>query len=239
MGTYRKNGIIVGLLFILCTAASIVGPSLTVGLLGAADPLARLIAHRGRVVTGALIELAWAATGVGISLGLYPVIRRHGTGLALGSVIFRTLENVAVVAGTLCMLALLALAPQAAAADVGSVQSVGRALLGAREWAHQVIGGIFFAPGVVMYYVVLYRARLIPRWLSGWGLGGAVLGLGATVAGAFDHGMLTGTINTILHAPIGLQEMVLAVWLIAKDFRPAVERDRGSAAGTAAAAAGA
>ena len=52
-----------------------------------------------------------------------------------------------------------------------------------------------FLTAALMYYYVLYRARLIPRWLSGWGLAGAALGLVAAVYSAYiqDFGFSTST----------------------------------------------
>jgi Domain of unknown function (DUF4386) len=71
------------------------------------------------------------------------------------------------------------------------------------------------------YYYLLYRSRLVPRWLSGWGLIGAGLCLVATVWSGFTQHLGFATVNVVLNIPgIGLQEMVLAVWLIAKGFNP-------------------
>ena len=65
-----------------------------------------------------------------------------------------------------------------------------------------------------MFYVLLYQSRLVPRWLSTWGLVGAALGIVPPLGGMF--GLSLG----ILVAPLALQEMVMAVWLIAKGFNP-------------------
>jgi len=69
-----------------------------------------------------------------------------------------------------------------------------------------------------MYYYLLYRSRLVPRWLSGWGLIGAGLLVGSTVHAGFIQEFGFSTVNTALNIPILLQEMVLAVWLIVKGF---------------------
>ncbi len=37
-------------------------------------------------------------------------------------------------------------------------------------------GVLAFYLGASMYYYVFYRSRLIPGWLSGWGLAGTTLG---------------------------------------------------------------
>ena len=71
-----------------------------------------------------------------------------------------------------------------------------------------------------MYYAILYRSNLIPRWLSGWGVLGAVLALAATVLASFTRDFGLESADTYLHIPIGLQELVFAVWLIVKGFNP-------------------
>jgi hypothetical protein len=65
-----------------------------------------------------------------------------------------------------------------------------------------------------MFYYLLYRSKLIPRWLSVWGLIGAALVLAVGVLGMFGHSAM------ILWLPLAVNEMVLAVWLIVKGFNP-------------------
>jgi hypothetical protein len=80
------------------------------------------------------------------------------------------------------------------------------------------VASLPFAAGAFLYYWAFYRARLTPRWLSVWGLLGIVL-YGAAALWA----MLSRTdFNdySILLAPLGLQEVVLALWLIVKGFNP-------------------
>jgi hypothetical protein len=71
-----------------------------------------------------------------------------------------------------------------------------------------------------MLYWLLLRSGRVPRWLALWGLVAAPLML---VAGFLLP--ITGDSNsaasTLLYLPMGVQEMVLAVWLIARGFRPA------------------
>jgi hypothetical protein len=69
-----------------------------------------------------------------------------------------------------------------------------------------------FALGALMFYVLLYQSRLVPRWLSVWGLLGAVLYILPPLGSMF--GISLG----VLMAPLAVQEMVMAVWLIAKGF---------------------
>jgi hypothetical protein len=69
-----------------------------------------------------------------------------------------------------------------------------------------------------MYYYLMYKGRLVPRWLSGWGLVAVALSLVATIYSGFTQDFGFSTFSTALNIPIGLQEMVLAVWLIVKGF---------------------
>ena len=71
---------------------------------------------------------------------------------------------------------------------------------------------IVFGIGALMFSYLLYASRLVPRWISVWGLVGAVPYTAVGVLGLF------GTNPEILYIPLAVQEMVLAVWLIAKGF---------------------
>ena len=179
------------------------------------------------MVLTALIEFVWAATGAGIAIGLYPILRKYNPTLALGSVAARVVENVFVLIGTLSLLVLLTVSQQSLAAGSAapsSFQATGDALLAVRDWVHGFVALLAFGIGVLMYYYVFYRSRLVPRWLSGWGLVGAALMLVATVYTGFTQDFGFTTVNTVLSIPIGLQEMVLAVWLIVKGFNPSAVR---------------
>jgi hypothetical protein len=84
---------------------------------------------------------------------------------------------------------------------------------------HSSLVAVFaFGVGALMYYAVFYRSRLIPRWLSGFGLGATAAMLVACLLALFSNSDVTG--YTLLAAPIFVQELVLAVWLLARGFSP-------------------
>jgi hypothetical protein len=225
MKSYRGNAIAVGVLLIACSAAAILSAVPLGSTLDDPDYLSKLAVSGNQVVMTALIEFVWAATGAGIAIGLYPILRKFNPALALGSVAGRVVENVFVLIGALSLLALLTVSQQAAgSAAPSSFQATGDALLAVRVWALEFVGPLAFGIGVLMYYYVFYRSRLVPRWLSGWGLAGAALGLVATVYAGFTQDFGFTTVETVLNIPIGLQEMVLAVWLIVKGFNPSAVR---------------
>jgi len=223
MKSYRGNAIAVGVLFIACSAASILSIVPLGSMLDTPVDLAKLAANGNRVVLAALIEFVWAATGAGIAIALFPVLRKHNRAVALGSVAARTVSAVLVLVATLALLVLFRLSSEvvaAGSAGLPSADTLANLLLATREWANGLIGPLAFALGAFMYYCLLYKARLIPRWLSGWGIVGIGLGVVATVYAGFTQDFGLATVNTMLNIPIGLQEMVLAVWLIVKGFNP-------------------
>ncbi|TQM62877.1 DUF4386 domain-containing protein [Humibacillus xanthopallidus] len=223
MKSYRGHAIAVGILLIACSAASILSAIPLGSTLDGPDYLGKLADSDSAVVLTALLEFVWAATGAGIAIGLYPVLRKSSRGLALGSVAARVVEGVFVLIGSLSLLALLTVSQQSLAA--GSAASVSfpptaDALLAVRDWAQGFVGMLAFCTGALLYYLVMYRSRVVPRWLSGWGLVGAAMMLVATVNAGFTQEFGFTTVTTVLNIPIGLQEMVLAVWLIVRGFTP-------------------
>jgi hypothetical protein len=223
MSSYRKNATIVGVLFITCSAATMLSFPFSGPVLEDPAYLSRLAGDGARVVTGALVEFIWAAACAGIAIGLYPVLRRYHRTLALGSVGFRFAEGVLVLVGTLSLLALLTLSREfvrTGATEGAAFSASGAVLLALRTWAHEVVAILLFTLGALLYYFLLYRSRLVPRWLSGWGFLGALLSLASTLLAAFIPGFYPTTAHTLLNVPIGINEMALAVWLIVKGFNP-------------------
>ena len=190
-------------------------------MLSGPDYLAQLAGNGGRVVVTALIEFVWAVTAAGIAIGLYPVLRRYSPALALGAVAGRMVEGMLVLVGTSSLLVLLTLGQASVAAGsaaASSYQVAGNALLAVRDWVDGFVMSLAFLAGALMYYVVLYRSRLVPRWLSGWGLVAVVLSVVATLYAGFTQEFGFSTVNNVLSIPIFAQEMVLGVWLIVKGF---------------------
>lgn len=216
----RKLAVITGVIFIVATVAGpILATPLTPVLTGA-DYLAQVSAHPSQAAGGVLLWVIGAFTSAGIAIALYPVLKERNAGLALGSVVFRALEAAFYMVGLVCLLSLLTLGRQftaAGAADRASLQAIGDLLVSVRD--HAALVAVFaFCVGAFMYYYLFFQSRLIPRWLSGFGIIAIVSMLAACVLSLFSGNRITSYIP--LAAPIALQEMVLAVWLIAKGFNP-------------------
>jgi hypothetical protein len=215
-GTNRKTATIVGVLFIIGTAAGILSVPV-MSILGAPDYLNMAASNPIRVALGALIMLVMGLALAMVPAMMFPILKRRNEPLAIGYVIFRgALETFTTLALAMCWLLLVVVARQSAdsgAAAASQFGSVGFLLLKAPDTI-MAIGGIVFCLGALMFYYLLYQARLIPRWISGWGIVAAVASLAADLSAMF------GTNMDILKMLMLVQEMVMAVWLIAKGFNP-------------------
>ena len=220
MDSYRKTGIIVGLLFIIATVASILGSVSLGSILDAPNYLTTVSAHGNQMIIAVLFFLIAAISAFATAFMLFPILRRHIESLAMGYVVLRTFENVFYVVGTLGLLIILTVSQKyvAGAVDASYYQSLGTLLLALQDWATLLGTLIFFGLGSMTLNYVLYQSKLIPRWLSLWGLIGAVLALIYGLLGIFGLGMGLTSPYALLAAPIAVQEMVFAVWLIVKGF---------------------
>lgn len=213
MKTYRTNAIAVGVLYIVGTAAGLVSMAVSQPLRDAPDPLALAgsAESANQADVTALCILLMGLSLAMLSLVVYPVLKRHSEVLALGYVLFRGgLETIAYFVTAMAWLLLPAVAQL-------SVQAGGAVLLKAGQ-VSGLLGVSFFCLGALIFYTVLYRARLVPRWLSAWGLAAVVPYLAAAFLEVFAHLDRTSSTGVLLQLPMAVQEMVLAVWLIVKGF---------------------
>ena len=218
MDSNRRAAISAGTLYIAATLTSVVGTQLSRPFLTSANYLTKVSTHTNQVTVGALLEFVAAATCAGIAIAMYPVVKTWSSSLAIGSVVFRAMEGVMYAVAALGLLSVLALSQQtttAGAAERASTQMVGDSLLDVRDQA-TFAGVLGFCLGALMYYYVFYRSRLLPRWLSAWGLAAIILLIAAWLLALFNHRSLLD--YTVMALPIAVQEMVMAIWLLAKGF---------------------
>ncbi len=223
MNTNRKNARWAGVFYIIATVAPI-STIFFVGFLGGEvaggepipDYLVNVSANEAQVVIGMLIELVWALAVVGIVVMLFPILRKHNEASALGFSALRFIEAISTIVGSITVLTLLTLSQEfvkAGVPDATHFQTTGDLLLAARDWAFLIGSGLVWSLSAVILNYLLYQSKLIPRWLSVWGLFGAILSFVAYLPEFFGIDSIE-----ILWLPIGVQEMVFAVWLIVKGF---------------------
>ena len=222
MNTYRKTAVIVGVLFILAIVALFIGEALYKPILDSPDYLDNAYPSRIAVIIGILIEYIGVPAVVLIPVLLFPILKRHNQVLALGYVSFRLFEAVLLTVAQITKLLLINLSQDylnRGGADASYFRNVGRSIKSVLFWNNSsgLIYLVVFVIGALMLYSVLYKSKLIPRWLSIWGLIGAVAILTASVMATFD--LFLG-LALLLMMVLAVQEQAMAIWLIAKGFNP-------------------
>src|SRR5688572_12707137 len=153
---------------------------------GAGGFLVNAAPNARSVGLAALLSIGLAIVSAAIAIVLWPVVRPQCERLALWLVV------------------------AAAAPDETLYQALRGVVGGYRNWAHVIqlltMGGLLFAT-----YGVLYRLRLVPRLLAGFGMLAALSQMIAVAKPLFG-----GWVIFPMLAPLGLANLALIAWLLWK-----------------------
>ena len=214
---YKGTARIVGILYIAGTIAGALSASF-LGVRNEPDYLAKIAGDPGSLVTGAILVLAMGFALALIPVFMFSVLRKHSEAAALGYLVFRgALETCTYIVSVVCYLGLASLGMSyAAGADAAGLLGAGEAL---NALADSSLTAFAFGVGALIFYGALYRFRLVPRWISGFGIVAALLHMvsGVLVLLGMQESFDTGSLA--MNLPLAAQEMILAVWLIAKGIR--------------------
>jgi|SRR5207248_6736208 len=206
---------LIGALFLLGFLSYGIGSGLVTSLVGGSNFLSAVAASQTLLLVGAF--LMFLNTGVDLGKGIlfFPILEKHSKRTALAYLTTMIVEVVLLDVGVLTLLMIVPLAKHAGEAGA---QTIGSVLVQSNAMAYQM-GEMTLGVGAVVLCVLLFRTRLIPRWLAISGLIGYPI-------------LVTGTIAEIFGIHIGLYltipgfffELVLPFWLFFKGFQPEAYR---------------
>ena len=211
----RRISVWVGILFLVAMAGSLVGGVAFVEpVLSAKSPLAAAAEDSIQLITGVLLELTNGIAVVGIGILIYPVFRRQSRISAAGYLALRVMEAVFCCLIVVSPLALLTLSgvhidPMAAEAIIALAIAQRGAISG-------LLIPIFFGLAALVFYISVFKFKLLPSWISIWGLVGAVLILVMNLLLTFQVNL--GEMAMLFALPIITNEIFLGIWLIVKGF---------------------
>jgi hypothetical protein len=210
-------------LFFLITYATSIPPVLTLYVPALSDPAFVLGGPFNDGVTwGAILELLLIAANIASALTLYPVLRRRFPVLSLGFVAARVMESAFIAIGIISVLALITLRATAEGADPAALAVVGQTMVAIHDWTFKMGPGVVVGVGngLILGYM-MWKTRLLPRFLSILGLiGGPAILLG-TCGVMFGHFEIGSTAHGLFVAPEFLWELLLGIWLLVRGFSPA------------------
>jgi hypothetical protein len=225
--THQTAARVIGILFIIATVAFSISVVLLLPVLSAPDYLISISSNEQRVAVGTLLELVNHIAVVGIAVVSYPILKQFSERVAIGYVAVRSIESVLFAIGTMHLITLANISQTFVSAGEppsSYFHTLGEVLLAGHNWDNAALLFIAFGVGAILLNYLLYRTKLVPRWLSGWGLIAAVMIVVARVMLISGFELSSSTV-AMMDIPIMLQEMVFAVWLIVKGFNSAVLPD--------------
>jgi hypothetical protein len=188
MNSNRKTAIIVGVLFLTAMFSSMLGDGLIKSVVDTPDDLINIYPHKTRVITGVLLQLVCAVAVVGIAVLLFPILKKHNEPIALSYVGFRIIESAVIFVSAISILLLITLSREydkVGAPYTSSYQTLGTLFVAGHYWAFQMVIIICGVAGIMLCYL-LYRSKLIPRFISILGIIGYPLSLAAPLFEMFD-----------------------------------------------------
>ena len=168
------------------------------------------------VAIGAILEIVVALAGVGTAVALYPILKKHNEGIALGLVASRILEAGTMFIGVSFLLSIVTLR-QAGAGKDALITS--QALVALYDRVFLVGQSFFPAINALLLGYMLYQLRLVPKILPLIGITGAVLLLSAGTAILFGFIEQRSPSTSLAAIPIAFWEFSLGLWLIIKGFK--------------------
>ena len=184
MISVRKATKVSGILFLTAMVTSLLG-----GGIIETGP------NRPLLALAVFLEMINALSVFGIGILLFPVLDKKWNSAARVYLGFRLLEALA------CLIA--ALLPVFAFLDFA----------GSRSFYTGTLIPLFFCGGALIFYALLFKHRLLPRFISVWGWIGVMLIIYLNVY------QPQGNAAMLFALPIILNEIFLGTWLIVKGFK--------------------
>ncbi|OFX87174.1 MAG: hypothetical protein A2W99_07505 [Bacteroidetes bacterium GWF2_33_16] len=218
MSSDRKRTIIAGSLYIFGTVAGILSIAPEID---SSDYLLKVSENANQVIFAALFQFIMTIAYVGFAITLYPILRNYNESLALGFLSFRIIAAVLNIVGFIILLLLLSLSQKfvmAGMPDSSFFQTLGDLLRSGRDFMNHVAMILASSVGGLIFYYLLYQTKLVPRWLSIWGLFGTIFTILASFLIMYQIIDIITTIYFVLNFPLILSELTLAIWFIIKGF---------------------
>ena len=218
MNTNKKTARIIGALFLTVMITWGIGFALIGSMSDSPDYLAGISEKKTQVIIGVLIELVQVVAVIGIVSLMFPLLKKQNENLAVGYMAIRILECTMLIASAISPLFIITIGEEfikAGAPANSYFQTLGTSLIAVREhWGPEVLA-IFYNSAALIFFYLMHRSKLIPRFISICGIVGVTLSFTGTILGFFGSGL-----STYLGLPMGLIEIFLGLWLIIRGFNP-------------------
>ena len=217
MNQTRNASRIVGVLFLVqMITASVSHSAILVPLLAGDNFLQTIFINSNKVILAMLLDLVCGASVFGIGVLLFPILKKHSEPIALWHLGLRLNEWVMLTISGICLLTIVAISKEyvvGAIPEQTFLQALANYILKARDFT-KIFMLLGFCLSASMFYYLLFTSKLLPSFISIWGIIGVLLLFAEVVSNIY--GQTLGGIMLML--PMGLNEIFLGIWLIVKGF---------------------
>ncbi|MBE7680206.1 DUF4386 domain-containing protein [Paenibacillus sp. P13VS] len=217
----RRNAIIIGIFYIVAAVTSVIAVISYEPVLSEQWYLSVANGFKTKVLLGVLNDLILVLTAVGTSVMLFPYLRRWNEQLALGYLCFRFMEAVLISVGVVSILGLVQLSiyyEGNSLASIENLKELGYMLQAFHRWTSMLGPNFMLGINTALYSYLLFRTRLVPRTLALSGIATSTLVFVAGLLEMFGIIEPLSAVKGVIALPVGVYELSLSVWLIAKGF---------------------
>ena len=219
MFSTRQTAIAVGVFFLLSHVTSVAAAFVFFAPVLGSDDYVLSSTPDTALLTGGVLEVILALAVVATSVAIFPLVRRHSEGFAIGYVALRTLEAGVILTGAVAMMTVSSLHEAALqSADPEPYVAISTAATSLYSWAFIVGPGLICPVNTVVLAVVLFRAGLVARFIPVLGFFGAPLVFALNLTKVFGVAEQLPEWASIGVVPLFAWEICLAVYLIVKGF---------------------
>ncbi|MGL1891836.1 MAG: DUF4386 domain-containing protein [Spirochaetaceae bacterium] len=174
-----------------------------------------LTTQRSQFIIGILlIAFIHTIANIALPLLMVPTLKKYNSSAAYGYLAFAITSTVIMIIRALFSILLLPLSEsfESNAASI-NVDTISHILNQGAFYSYHIsmaiwgIGGLFFTH-------LLYRSKLIPKYISIWGFYGYIIFIIGSLSELFGF-----ELSMLLNIPGGLFELYLSIWLIIKGFK--------------------
>lgn len=217
----RMNGMLLGILYIVAAATSILAVALFQPILSEQWYMAAVDGRQTKILIASLNEFLLIVSVVGTAIMLFPYVRRWNEHIALGYFCFRFMEAVFISVGLVCIFGLLQLSLFYEAGSIVNdehLSSIGFALQAVYQWTAMLGPNLMLGLNTIMYSYLLFKTGLVPKPLALFGIITAISVFTAGLLELFSVIEPWSAAKGLIALPVGVYEMSLAIWLIVKGF---------------------
>lgn len=185
-------------------------------LLNAPNALTQIYNVKNQVIFEAAIMMAvFAPVNIILGVIMTPIFKPYNAPLAYGYLSAAIASSILLIVGAIFLLLSIPLSEAYMNGNLNDAKQLNLLFSlckTANFYAYQIAMVIWGFGGLIFAYL-LFVSKLLPQWLSIWGIVGYII----FISGAF-FALFGIHIDVILDIPGGLFEIFLSVWLIVKGF---------------------